>query len=72
VNEEIGRAHVGLRQYDQAVDAFEQFVLSGTLVDSTLRDPLLMDEMGGHPRFQALRARVGMKRGEPGNKASQA
>jgi TolB-like protein/Tfp pilus assembly protein PilF len=72
VNEEIGRAHVGLRQYDQAVDAFEQFVLSGTLVESTLRDPLLRDEIGGHPRFQALQARVGVKRGEPGNKVSQA
>jgi hypothetical protein len=65
VNEEIGCANVGLRQYDQAVDALEQFVISGTLVDSSLRNPLLRDEMGNHPRFQALLARVGAKRQEP-------
>jgi serine/threonine protein kinase len=42
----------------------EKFAISGTLVDSSLRNPLLRDEMGDHPRFQALLARVGRKRQE--------
>jgi serine/threonine-protein kinase len=70
VNEEIGFAHVGLRQYDQAMDALEQFVISGTLVESTLRNPLLADEIGTHPRFQALVARVEVKSHEAAAKAS--
>jgi serine/threonine protein kinase/TolB-like protein/Tfp pilus assembly protein PilF len=57
VNEEIGGAYMGLRQYDQALDAFERFVASGTLIESTLHNPLLLDEVGDHPRFKALLSR---------------
>jgi TolB-like protein/Flp pilus assembly protein TadD/predicted Ser/Thr protein kinase len=54
MSEEIGWALLGLRQYDQAVDAFERFCVSGILCRSTVRNPLLMDELRDHPRFQAL------------------
>jgi tetratricopeptide (TPR) repeat protein len=54
VNEELGFAHVGLRQYDQAVEAFERFVATGILWRSTLRNPLLQHELREHPRFQSL------------------
>ena len=61
VNEEIGHAYVGLRQYDQAVESFERFAVSGILWRSTLRSPLLMDEMKDHPSFQALLKKLGLK-----------
>jgi TolB-like protein/Flp pilus assembly protein TadD len=54
MNEEIGCALVGLRQYDQAVEAFERLMVSGILWRSALRNPLLVDELRDHPRFQAL------------------
>lgn len=54
MSEEIGWALTGLRQYDQAVEAFERFTVSGILVRSTVRNPLLMDELRDHPKFQAL------------------
>jgi tetratricopeptide (TPR) repeat protein len=60
LNEEIGCAHTGLRQYDQAVEAFERFAVSGILRGTGLRNPLLMDELGDHPRFQALLRKVGL------------
>ena len=59
VDEELGLAHVGLRQYEPALDAFERFAMSGILRGSTLRNPLLADEMGSHPRFQALLQKAG-------------
>jgi TolB-like protein/Tfp pilus assembly protein PilF/predicted Ser/Thr protein kinase len=61
VNEEIGYAYVGLRQYDQAIDAFERFAESGILCGSTLRNPLLLDELRDHPRFRSLLSRAGLK-----------
>ncbi len=60
VDEELGFALVGLRQYDQAADAFERFIVSGIIRGSTLRNPLLADEMRDHPRFQALLQRAGL------------
>jgi TolB-like protein/Tfp pilus assembly protein PilF len=54
VQEELGYAHVGLRQYDQAAEFFERFAESGILTRSSLRDPLLLDEMRDHPRYRAL------------------
>ena len=71
VNEEIGFAYVGLRQYDQAVDAFERFAVSGILCGSTLRNPLLMDEMRGHPRFRALLRKMELKTEPPAALAGQ-
>jgi len=59
VDEELGFAHMGLRQYEPALEAFERFAVSGILRGSTLRNPLLADEMGGHPRFQALLRKAG-------------
>jgi len=60
VDEEIGYAHVGLRQYDQAVESLERFAVTGILCRSALRNPLLMDEMRDHPRFQALLKKAGV------------
>jgi TolB-like protein/predicted Ser/Thr protein kinase len=62
VDEEIGYAYVGLRQYDRAVDAFERLAASGTHYEGALRNPLLMDEMRDHPRFQALLRKKGLNR----------
>jgi tetratricopeptide (TPR) repeat protein len=61
VDEEIAYAHVGLREYDQAVKAFERFLASGILARGTLRNPLLNDEMRDHPGFQALLRRASEK-----------
>jgi serine/threonine-protein kinase len=54
MSEEIGWALLGLGQYDQAVEAFERFTVTGILCRSTVRNPLLMDELRDNPRFQAL------------------
>ena len=54
MSEEIGWALLGLRQYDQAVEAFERFTVTGILCRSTVRNPLLVEELRNHPRFQAL------------------
>jgi hypothetical protein len=62
VDEELGLAHVGLRQYDQALNAYERFAVSGILRGSTLRNPLLADEMREHPRFQLLLRKAGAGR----------
>ena len=59
MDEEIGYVHIGLRQYDQAVEAFERLTISGTLYWSALRNPVFMDEMRDHARFRALLSRVG-------------
>jgi TolB-like protein/serine/threonine protein kinase/Flp pilus assembly protein TadD len=54
VDEEIGFVYVGLREYDKAIEAFERFVVSGTLVESTVHNPLLKEELADNPRFQDL------------------
>jgi len=61
LNEELGYAHVGLRQYDRAVEAFERFAISGILCRSSLRNPLLMDELRDHAGFQALLRKLELK-----------
>src|SRR5262249_18478127 len=61
VDEELGCAYVGLREYDQAVEAFERFAGSGILVRSALRNPLIMDGLRDHPRFQALLRKLELK-----------
>jgi TolB-like protein/Flp pilus assembly protein TadD len=61
LNEELGYALVGLRQYDQAVEAFELFAISGILCRSSLRNPLLMDELRDHAGFQALLRKLELK-----------
>lgn len=65
ISEEIGWALTGLRQYDQAVQAFERFTVSGILVRSTLRNPLLMAELCGHAGFQVLLRKFDVKPTEP-------
>lgn len=65
LSEEIGWALVGLRQYDQAVQALERFCASGILCRSTLRNPILMGELREHPRFQALLRRFEVKPPQP-------
>jgi TolB-like protein/Flp pilus assembly protein TadD len=61
VNEELGYAHVGLRQYDLAVAAFERFASSGILSRSALRNPLLTEELRDHARYQALLRKLELK-----------
>jgi tetratricopeptide (TPR) repeat protein len=65
VDEELGLAHVGLRDYDEALDAFERFAVSGILCASTLRNPLLAEELRDHPRFQSLLRQAAVARATP-------
>ena len=48
-----------VRQNDAALEAFERFAVSGILRGSTLRNPLLTDELGENPRFQGLLRKAG-------------
>jgi TolB-like protein/Flp pilus assembly protein TadD len=68
VDEEIGYACLGLREYERAVEAFERFASSGILIRSSLRNPLLMDELRDHPRFQALLRKTEFIRPHVGDK----
>src|SRR5262249_20604587 len=68
VDEELGYAHVGLKEYDRAVEAFERFATSGILSRSTLRNPLLMDELHDHAPFQALLRKLELKPSQLGDK----
>jgi TolB-like protein/tetratricopeptide (TPR) repeat protein len=56
----IALAHLGLREYDLALDSFEEAVAAGENVQGLSGDPTL-DELRPHPRFQALLRKNGLK-----------
>ena len=58
---EIAYAHVGLREYDQAVEALRRFVVSDTHYEEMFYNPLVMNEMHGHSGFIALMRELGLE-----------
>jgi tetratricopeptide (TPR) repeat protein len=60
LNAEIAYAHVGLREYDQAVEALRKLVASDMHYEEMLYNPLLMDEMRDHSGFVALLRELGL------------
>jgi tetratricopeptide (TPR) repeat protein len=61
VDAEIAYAHLGLREYDQAVESYRRLVVSDTHYEEILYNPLLMDEMHSHLGFIALLRELGLE-----------
>ncbi len=57
----IAQIHVGLHEYDLALDEFEQALAKGETVSQLLSDPTL-DDLRPLPRFQTLLQKAGLKK----------
>ena len=57
----IAQVHVGLREYDLALDWFDQALAQGETDQGLLNDPTL-DDLRPLPRFQALLLKAGLKK----------
>jgi len=58
---DIAQVHVGLKEFDPAMDAFEEALTKGEPLIDLLVDPTL-DEIRPLPRFQALLQKLGLKK----------
>jgi serine/threonine-protein kinase len=61
VRADIAAVHVGLREFDLALDSYEDALAKGETLVDLLVDPIL-DELRPNPRFQALLGKVGLQR----------
>jgi serine/threonine-protein kinase len=57
----IALVHLGLREFDRALDAYEEAFAAGENWTGLLGDPTF-DELRPNPRFQALLRKVGLKK----------
>src|SRR5262249_21451048 len=58
---DIAQVHVGLHDFDHALDAFDEALTSGEPLTDMLVDPTL-DEIRPIPRFQILLQKLGLKK----------
>ena len=61
VRTDIAQVHVGLREFDPALDEFEAAYASGEALTDLLVDPTL-DDLKAMPRFQALLQKLGLNK----------
>jgi TolB-like protein/lipoprotein NlpI len=59
VGADIAQVHVGLREFDAALDQYEEALAKGEVLQDLLPDPTL-DELRPLPRFQALIKKLGL------------
>ncbi len=57
----IGYVYLGLREFDRALDAYEDAFAAGETLQGLLGDPAF-DEVHPNPRFQALVRKTGLKK----------
>jgi predicted Zn-dependent protease len=56
----IAQVHLGLREYDLALDELNEALTQGDTVSGLLKDPTL-DDLRPLPRFQSLLQKAGLK-----------
>jgi serine/threonine protein kinase/tetratricopeptide (TPR) repeat protein len=61
VRADMAQVHVGLREFDPAMDEFEAAFANGEALTDLLADPT-MDELRNNPRFQALLQKLGLRK----------
>jgi len=61
VRTDIAQVHVGLREFDPALDEFEAAYASGEALTDLLVDPTL-DDLKAMSRFQALLQKLGLNK----------